>query len=325
MSRSPLRRPFLILLLAGLLGFGLVQPGASAHRSSHDRSSDDRSSERIPLPDGFRPEGITIGHRHTAYLGSLANGDIYRLNLRSGEGRVISDGAGSDHPSVGLKIDRRGRLFVSGGSGGDGRVIDSRTGHVLASYQFTTSETTFVNDVVLTRRMAWFTDSAQPQLYGLPLGRHGSLPDASEVVTLPLSGEWVQIPNANNANGIATTPGRKALLVVNGTANKLFRVNPTTGVATEVDLNGASVENGDGLLRKGRTLYVVRNRVNQVAVFRLNRAGTEARLRDTLTSPDFDVPTTVARRGDSLYLPNARFGTVPNADTAEYWVTRIHR
>ena len=317
MTLSPKRRrSFLILLLAGVLAFGLVAPGASAQH---------RSSERIPLPDGFRPEGITIGHDHTAFLGSLQDGDIYRLNLRTGEGQVISQGPGT--PSVGLKIDRRGRLFVAGGSGGNARVIDSETGEVLASYTFATPPATFVNDVVLTRRMAWFTDSAQAQLYGLPLGRHGSLPDQSEVVTLPLTGDWVQIPNANNANGITTTPDRRALIVVNSAARKLYRIDPTTGVATEIDLNGASVENGDGLLRKGKTLYVVRNRSNLVAVFRLNREGTSARLMETLTSPTFDVPTTVARKGSSLYLPNARFGTTaPDApEEAEYWVTRIRR
>jgi len=312
MSLSRLRRPSLILLLAGLLAFGLVQPGASAHRSS----------ERIPLPDGFRPEGITIGHHHRAFLGSLADGDIYRLNLRTGEGRVISQGPGT--MSVGLKIDRHRRLFVSGGGAGDARVINSRSGAVLATYTFAPPPATFINDVVLTRRMAWFTDSAQPQLYGLPLGRHGSLPDQSQVVTLPLTGEWMQVPDANNANGIVRTPDHRALIVVNTAAAKLYRVNRSTGVATEVHLHGASVANGDGLLRKGRTLYVVRNQDNLVAVFRLNRAGTSARLVDTRRSPTFDVPTTVARRGSSLYLPNARFNTTPTPQT-EYWVTRIHR
>jgi hypothetical protein len=39
--------------------------------------------ERIELPVGFRPEGITIGTRATAYLGSSANGDIYAVNLRT--------------------------------------------------------------------------------------------------------------------------------------------------------------------------------------------------------------------------------------------------
>ena len=216
MSLSLRRRSFLILL-AALLGLGLVQPGAAAHR---------RPSEKIPLPDGFRPEGITIRHRHTAFLGSLADGDIYRLNLRTGEGRVISQGPGT--MSVGLKLDRRGRLFVAGGGAGDARVVDSRSGDVLASYTFGTPPATFINDVVLTRRVVWFTDSAQPRLFGLPLGRHGALPAQSDVIRLPLTGEWTQVAG-NNANGIVRTPDRKALLVVNTAAAKLFRVDPATG------------------------------------------------------------------------------------------------
>jgi hypothetical protein len=43
-----------------------------------------------------------------------------------------------------------------------------------------------------------------------------------------------------------------------------------------------------------------------------------------LTSPAFQVPTTVARYADSLFLPNARFGTPPTPDT-EYSVVRIDR
>ena len=41
---------------------------------------------------------------------------------------------------------------------------------------------------------------------------------------------------------------------------------------------------------------------------KLNRRATAGRLVETLTSPDFDVPTTVAAYKGSLYLPNARFG-----------------
>ena len=143
------------------------------------------------------------------------------------------------------------------------------------------------------------------------------------MVTLPLSGEWQQV-DGFNANGIAQTPDRKALLVVNSTTGLLFRVDPRTGVATRVDLGGASLTNGDGLLVRGRTLYVVRNLLNQVAVIKLNASGTRGRLVDTLTSPDFDVPTTVAAFGNSLYLPNARFTTPPTPNTT-YWITRIDR
>jgi len=276
--------------------------------------------DQLDLPNGFQPEGITIGRHATAYLGSLADGDIIAVSLRTGEQRLISEGLGS--PSVGLKIDNHGRLFVAGGPTGTGRVIDVETGDIIRSYQFTTGAT-FVNDVVLTRDYAWFTDSQQPQLYGVPLGRGGRPAQPGKVVTLPLTGEWEQVPGFN-ANGIAQTPNRKALLVVNSTTGKLYRVDPETGAATQVDLGGMLLTNGDGLLVRGRTLYVVQNQLNQVAVIKLNAAGTRGQLVDTLTSKNFDVPTTVAAFGNSLYLPNARFSTPPTPDT-EYWITRIDR
>lgn len=59
-------------------------------------------------------------------------------------------------------------------------------------------------------------------------------------------------------------------------------------------------------------------------MIKLNASGTHGRLVDTLTSKDFDIPTTVAAFGKSLYLPNARFTTPPTPDTP-YWITRIDR
>ena len=70
----------------------------------------------LSLPDGWQPEGITIGSNKRAWLGSRADGSIYELDLKTGEGEVISQGPGT--PSVGLKVDRRDRLFVAGGLGG---------------------------------------------------------------------------------------------------------------------------------------------------------------------------------------------------------------
>ena len=69
--------------------------------------------DQIALPVGFQPEGITIGKAPHALPGSLADGDIYAVSLKTGKGRVVSQGPGT--PSVGLKIDRRGLLYVSGG------------------------------------------------------------------------------------------------------------------------------------------------------------------------------------------------------------------
>ena len=56
--------------------------------------------------------------------------------------------------SSGMKVDQRGRLFVAGGAGGDGRVVDTRTGEVLASYDVRHDDPTFVNDVILSKDAA---------------------------------------------------------------------------------------------------------------------------------------------------------------------------
>jgi sugar lactone lactonase YvrE len=311
-----IRSPRLGLVLSLTVGLALSATLVSAAPATSPRT--DRFPDRIELPDAFLPEGIAIGHGPTAWFGSRADGDIYQANLRTGEGEIISQGPGT--PSVGLKVDHRRRLFVAGGPAGDGRVVGVRSGEILESYQFTELPS-FVNDVLLTKRAAWFTDSMQPQLYALPLTKGGRLPDQADVVTLALKGDWEQGAGFG-ANGISDTPNHRALLVVHSTSGILYRVNPWTGRATAVDLGGRLLTNGDGLLREGRILYVVQNRLNQIAAFELNKPGTNGRLIATITSPDFDVPTTVASFGRWLYLPNARFTTTPMPDTA-YWVSRV--
>jgi len=261
----------------------------------------------IDLPLGFRPEGIAIGAGPVAYLGSLADGDIYRVNLKTGAGQVISEGPGT--PSVGMKLDGHGRLYVSGGVAGDARVIDTRTGTVLESHQLATG-TTFINDVALVAGSAWFTDSNNPVLYRL---NHGT------VTNVPITGDFVY-GEGLNANGIAPTPDGKALLVVASNTGKLFRVG-FDGVSQQVALD-YTLTNGDGLLTSGRNLFVVQNQLNTVAVLTLNRAATAATLETTVTDPRFDVPTTMATFGHRLYLPNARFTTTPTP-TTEYQVVAI--
>lgn len=305
-------------LSAAVLGALLIVSGAPAVLAAPQKPHR-HVADVIALPDGFQPEGITIRHK-TAYVGSLANGDIYVFDVRTGEEIRTLDGPGS--PSVGLKIDKRDRLFIAGGPTGGGRVVDATSGETLESYTFTTAPT-FVNDVVVTRDAAWFTDSQQAQLYKVPFGPGGALPEEDDFETVPLTGDWEQVEGFN-ANGIAETPNHQALLVIQSSTGILYRVDPGTGVASIVDVGDADLTSGDGLLVIGRTLYVVRNLLNEVAVLRLNGAGTSGELVDTLTDPDFDVPTTIARSGKSLYLPNARF-TTPSSPDTEYSVVRIDR
>ena len=90
------------------------------------------------------------------------------------------------------------------------------------------------------------------------------------------------------------------------------RIAPKLGVPTAVN---EPLDDAPALLLSGRTLYVVQNRVNTVAVLKLNRDATSATVETTVTDPRFDVPTTVASFGHRLYLPNARFTTTPTPTT----------
>jgi sugar lactone lactonase YvrE len=172
----------------------------------------------------------------------------------------------------------------------------------------------FVNDVIVAPDAAWFTDSLNPVLYKVPLDRHGGLPDQDEVVTVPVTGDLV-FQEGFNVNGISRTPDGKGLLLVQSNTGRLFRVDPADGVTTEVDLGGESLPNGDDILLSGRTLYVVQNQLNQVAVVRLDRTGNSGTVVERVTDPRFDVPTTVAAFANRLYLTNARFGTEPTPTT----------
>jgi hypothetical protein len=82
------------------------------------------------------------------------------------------------------------------------------------------------------------------------------------------------------------------------------------------------VTNGDGLLLEGKTLYVVQNLLNQVAVIHLAADLSSGSVVDHLTHPGFGVPTTIDKVSGRLYLPNARFG-VPSPDTQDYEVVSL--
>ncbi|MEU4427260.1 superoxide dismutase [Actinoplanes sp. NPDC024001] len=279
-----------------------AQPAAAAQTSPLPST--------ITLPSGFQPEGIAIGERPYAYFGSRVDGDIYRVDLRTGTGRTFAEGPGTQ--SLGMKI-ADGRLFVAGGGGGDARVYDLRSGTLLKTYQLRpAADGPFINDVIVTRDAAWFTDSRSATLFKLPLGRHGKLPAAA--VAVPLTGDLVVTPGATNANGITTTPDRRALIIVQSNTGYLFRVT-RSGETSRIDLGAELLTNGDGIWLRGRTLYAVQNRLNVIAKIELNRRGTAGTVVSRTGDPRFDVPTTIAEYGKRFYLPNARFTTPPTPET----------
>jgi hypothetical protein len=298
-----------IHLLVALVGLALALPLAATSANSFPA--------RIDLPDGWQPEGIAIGKGTTVYVGSIPTGRVWRGNLRTGQGAPFIPDRG--RRAIGLEYDeRRKRLFVAGGPLGSGYVYDARTGADIRQYSFATGDT-FVNDVVVTRTAAWFTDSRRQFLYKVPIGRRGALGDAQAI---PLTGDIV-FGAQFNVNGIEATPNGKTLIIVQSNTGKLFTVN-RQGVTNEIELGGATV-NGDGLLLHGRTLYVVvRSPADGIAVVRLSRDLSSGTLVRTITNSGLDDPTTIDRFGRNLYAVNARFSTPPGPDV-DYWVTKVRR
>jgi sugar lactone lactonase YvrE len=276
----------------------------------------------IALPNGFRPEGIVIGRGPTIYAGSIDTGAIYAANLRTGQGAILVPPQ-AGRSAIGLGFDARTNfLYVAGGATGDAYVYHGSTGATIAVVPLTSSAMTFVNDVEVTQEAAYFTDSRRPVLYRLPLLAGGQLPSMPVVEEIPLGGAFVFDPDMLNANGIVATPDGRALIIVHSTLGTLYRVDPLTGQATQIDLGDEAVPNGDGLLLVGHTLYVVQNRLNVVAVVELDPSLTSGQVVRRFGSPLFDVPTTIARSGTALYLVNARFSTPPTPQTP-YTIVRV--
>jgi outer membrane protein assembly factor BamB len=307
---------FLALAVALAAGLGAAERAGSAPAPF---------PASIALPTGFQPEGIAI-RGQTFYVGSISSGAVFAGSLRTGQG-AIRVPAAAGRSAIGVAIDNRNRLFVAGGATGHGYVYDARTGALLRDYTLTT-DATFINDVVVTKEAVFFTDSVNQRLYKLSLGPGGSLPASS--TPLPLTGD-ISFVAGFNVNGIDATPSGKTLIVVQTNTGFLFRVNPQTGVADRIELaGGALVQRGDGILLDGRTLFVVRNTDNLIAVIRLAPGLGSGSVVRTIASPpapnNFDVPTTIDEHGNRLYAVNARFG-VPMADrpTAAYSIVRVSK
>lgn len=292
---------------------------ATAQAQEERRSS---VPDRIELPNGWLPEGITTDGK-SLFSGSRADGSIIKIGIRSGARKTFAGAPG--RIAVGLDHDsRRDIVWVAGGAGKQIRAQDADTGKVLRTYDFPSSGARFVNDLTVTKTAVYATDSLSRELLVVPLStRTKALPAAKRAKVLPLKGD-LELATGNNLNGIVATA--TSLVAVQSNTGRLFRIDPRTGKTTKIVTGGRTFINGDGLELgpKGR-LYVVQNRDNRIAVLKLRSSGRSAALVDNIGKDEFasdvDVPTTVALAQGSLFAVNARFG-IPSPATADYWITR---
>jgi hypothetical protein len=313
-----------LVALAGVVAFLAVSP--AVHASPAGQSGN--FPARIDLPNGSFPEGIESGPGTSFFVGSLLDGTIWKGDLRTGSVAVLAAGA-PGRASAGIAYEAgRDRIWVAGVGppllgNADVRVYDASSGALLATYQ--PPGVGLLNDVAVTREAVYVTDSSFPQLVVIPLARDGALPPPSAATTLPIGGDFLQTPGDNpapgiNMNGIVAEDG--VLLVAQSSTGKLFRVEPVTGVADELDLGGVNLGYPDGLELLGHTLYVVRPFQNRVTVVSLGARLTGGVVLGDLTDPSFDIPSTATVAAGRLWAVNLRF-TTPVTPTTPYWITQL--
>lgn len=271
----------------------------------------------IAVPNGFRPEGISVTGT-TFYVGSIGTGAVYRGNVLTGTGAVLVPPA-AGRVAIGVEA-VRGQIFVAGGPTGNAYVYNASTGADVGTFDLALVDDTFINDVVVTKKFAYFTDSRQAFVYRLTLGVDGRATATSAITRIPITGDLAYIAGFN-VNGIERAPSG-ALIVVQSNTGSLFKLNAATGATKKIDLGSANVNAGDGLLISGLTLYVVQNQLNRIAKIQLRPGLASGRVLKLITSTRFDIPATIGRHGSSLWAVNARFTTPPTPDT-QYWLTRV--
>ena len=314
MPRSPRVRALPLaagLSAAALSATLLATPAAAAPPSG---------VKQVDLVTGSKPEGIAAGPAGTFFAGARTDGAIYSGDVRTGAlTQVVPGSPGS--AAIGLVYDdRSGLLFVAGGGPaartGTGTVTAYRGSTVV--YQRTIAGAGFLNDVVVTRDAAYFTDSFRASLVVVRLDANGV--PVGEPSLLPLTGEYVQ-PAGFGANGIRQLPTGDLVVVSGGV---LYAVDRATGRADVIEVRGRQLTAGDGLVLDGSTLYVVNGYGgDEVAVLRLSADASRAQAVGVIRSAALDRPTTGALVDGSLYVVNGRFETIATMPDAPVYVTRL--
>jgi hypothetical protein len=311
----------------GLAAGAAVAPFAVA--SSPSASAASRrvvpAPETVPLPDGFRPEGITSGPGTTFYAGSMKDGRMVKGDLITGTSAVLL-GPAEGRALRGLSSDRRSCLVWAAGNVGTAQhvwAVHDTSGAVV--YDATVAGAGFFNDLVVTSTAVFVTDSRVDRLAVVPLTA-GGMPTGATPGLLPLSGAWPAGDGTfNNANGIRQLLDG-SLVLNNSRAGGLWQVDAGTGVTTAIPVSGGpGITGGDGLELDGLVLYNVRGSgQNEVSVLFLSRAGSGWRAKwvGARTDETLDVPSTATLAGGWLWAVNARFG-IPQPGLAPYWITRL--
>jgi Cu-Zn family superoxide dismutase len=267
----------------------------------------------LPTPPIQFPEGVSydeVSGRY--YVSSQGNGAIVTGFLKGGEADVLAAPGDAGRTSAnGLDTDRRWRrLWVATGQLGRLDLLNPRSGATLHS--FAMAQGSYANDVAVTRRATYVTDSLQPTLWRVRASaRSGGAQPWLDLTTTPLV-----YSSGFNLNGIEATRDGRWLVAVQSNTGKLWRISTRTKRVREIVL-AEPVTAGDGLVLRGRTLWVVRNSFRELAKVKLSRKLTSAKIVSRTTDPSFRFPTTADIAKGRMLVVNSQFdrrmgGTPPD-------------
>ena len=276
---------------------------ATTASAGHDNDPRPRTYDLAGDADGSTFEGIGVDKRERSfYVSEVTGGEIHRGDVRTGETHEWKpEGADGRTTARGITVDRAGHVFIAGGPNGidtngpDLWVYDKR-GNLEAKLRVGVGDA-FLNDVAIgPDGAAYFTNSNAPQIFRVA-NEHGKW----RVRMWADASDRIETREGFNLGGIVLSADRRSFVVAQGTTGDLWRFGVRSKHATHIKTGRTDLRNADGLVRRDRTLWVVRNFDQKLAKLRLGHDARTARLVSMRkTDPDRVLTTAALARGRLL-------------------------
>ena len=268
--------------------------------------------------DAVFPESVGVDQETgDAYVGSLADGALYRLTA-DGQVELWSvAGQGGRNSVAGVKIDAQRRLWAAGGYEGKLWVYDLASGSALAGFDVG-ARPSCVNDISFgPDGEAYVTDSLISLVF-----RVAGEPLAIEP-WVDLAEQGVPWAEGLNFNGVVLTADARHLVACQTNLGRLWQVSLETGQVREAALDDGPFQHCDGMALSGSTLYVAVNARNLIAVLDLDDDGAAGKVRTTLRSDAFAFPTAVAAQNGRLLVVNGQLDKMGRAPQLPFTVVAV--